>query len=68
MREFSKRLKELRAEKGLSLKEVEKLTGISDTSISRWEMGKSEPGCEQLIILAKFFHISVDYLLGLVED
>jgi transcriptional regulator with XRE-family HTH domain len=64
---FSARLKELRMEKGLSLAQLEKETGLSQSALSYWEIGKRIPNANAVIILAKFFQVSTDYLLGL-ED
>ncbi len=38
---------------------------IPQSTISKWENGKREPGINQLITLAKFFKCTTDYLLGL---
>lgn len=67
MEVFSKRLKLLRQECNLSQHELSKETNISQSRISSWELGIYMPSAENLIILAKYFKCSVDYLLGL-ED
>lgn len=67
MRKFEERLKELRTEKNLSIQALSKQVGIGVASICRWENGQADVKGDQLIILAKFFNISTDYLLGL-ED
>ena len=67
MKIFAERLKELRLEKNLSLKELAKEIGVSDIAISRWENELRIPNIESLVELAKFFGVSSDYLLGL-ED
>ena len=64
---ISKRLKELRLEKGLTQKEVAEQLGISSTCYSGYEQGYREPDLKTLIKLCKFFEVSTDYLLGL-ED
>ena len=66
---FSKRLKELRIEKGLSQKELEKaLDGkITATAIGLWELNKRVPNLDAVIILAQYFCVSLDYIAGL-ED
>lgn len=66
---FSKRLKELRLEKGLSQKGLEKeLEGkITATAIGLWELNKRVPNLDAVIILAKYFCVSLDYIAGL-ED
>ncbi|MEG1706738.1 MAG: helix-turn-helix transcriptional regulator [Clostridia bacterium] len=65
MRAFSDRLKELRMEQGLSILSLSKLTGISNASICRWENNVCDIKGEELVILARFFDCTTDYLLGL---
>lgn len=65
--EFRVRLKELRLEKGLAQIEIAKIVNMSKMAISHWEKGNSEPSIEQLKLLAKFFDVSVDYLIGNVD-
>ena len=65
--EFADRLKELREEKKLSIQQLAKETRIGSSSICRWENKQSDIKSTQLIILAKYFNVSTDYLLGL-ED
>lgn len=67
MEVFVERLKELRIEKGLSLVQLAKETGISKSAISFWENGNRIPTALHIITLAKYFEVSADYLLGL-ED
>ena len=65
--EFKDRIKELRVLKGLSQMQLAIITGISQSAIAKWELGKTEPTASAIITLAKFFDESTDYLLGL-ED
>lgn len=44
-----------------------KLTGLSQSSIGCWELGRTEPTASELIKLADFFGESVEYLLGLTD-
>ena len=67
MRRFAERFRELRCDKNLSMKDLSKEINISDATISRWENGINDIKGDQLIIVAKFFGVSADYLLGL-ED
>ena len=67
MEKFSERLKDLRIEKGLSIQALSKEVNIGVASICRWENGKADVKGAQLIVLAKYFEVSTDYLLGL-ED
>ena len=65
MNQFAERLKELRLEKGLTMEELAKATQIGSSSISRWEKCQADIKSSQLIILAKYFGVTTDYLLGL---
>ena len=65
--DFSERLKELRAEKKMSQMELSVATGISQSAIANWEIGKTDPTAYALITLSRYFNESVDYLLGLTE-
>lgn len=65
--EFKFRLKELRLEKNVSQIEIAKLLNMSKMAISHWENGNSEPSIEQLKILARYFDVSVDYLIGFID-
>ncbi len=58
------RIKELRAEKGLSMRQVSIELGIPYTTYISYEKGDREPNSKMLIRLADFFNCSVDYLLG----
>ena len=65
--EFRLRLKELRLEKGKSQSEIAKLVNMSKMAISHWEKGNSEPSIEQLKVLAAYFDVTVDYLIGYID-
>ena len=62
---FSLRLKELRQEKGIGQIELAKNLEVSKGIISLWENGQREPNMYSLIKLAKFFNVTIDYLVGL---
>jgi len=62
---FGEILKDLRNEKGLGQVELAKTLDLSKGIISLWENGLREPGMNSLILLAKFFGVTIDYLVGL---
>ena len=67
MKIFAERLKELRVEKGMNIVQLAKEMGVSHAAISRWESEIREPNLENLVLIAKYFKVSTDYLCGL-ED
>lgn len=57
------RLKELRKSKGISQLKMAVDLNTSQNTISRYETGEREPGINELIKLADYFNVSIDYLL-----
>ena len=63
------RLKELRAEKGLSLQQVVDYMGVNKSTVKRWEDGEIKAlSLEKLVMLANLFNASPEYILGLSEE
>ena len=62
------RLKELRKSKGISQLRLATDLNTTQNTISRYETGEREPGIAELIKLADYFHVSVDYLIGRTND
>ena len=61
---FQERLKDLRKNWGLSQMGLSEATGISQSAIAKWELGKTEPTASAIVTLAEFFGETTDYLLG----
>ena len=64
---LSQKLKELRADVGLTQKQIANMLNKSETGYASWEQGLSEPCVEDLRKLCKILNVSADCLLGL-ED
>ena len=62
------RLKEVRKSKGISQLKLALDLNTNQNTISRYETGEREPGIKELIKLADYFDISVDYLLCRTEN
>ena len=58
------RLKELRKKKGVSQLRLATELNTTQNTISRYETGEREPGIDELIKIADYFNVSVDYLIG----
>lgn len=65
---FGTRLRTMRKEKALTQGELGALLfNTSKQTIHNWEAGTREPGIEKLWILADYFNVSIDYLVGRKE-
>lgn len=60
----SERIKELRASKGLTQKQLAKESGLSERGVQNYELGERVPTLQAAIALADFFDVSLDYLVG----
>lgn len=67
MKIFAERLKELRKEKNLSQQQMAEILFIKQQSYARYEKNTSEPSYEMLVTIAKYFKVSIDYLLGVTD-
>lgn len=61
--EFRERLFELRRQAGLSQEELANLLGVTRQAVQKWEAGTSRPDMDNLVSLADYFKVSLDYLL-----
>lgn len=61
---FPSRVKNARIQAGFTQRELAEETGISASTIAKYETGKLEPDLEKLGILAEFFQKSADYFIG----
>lgn len=68
MKNYGEILKEHRLVRGMTLKEIEKATGINNGNLSRWERGEVLPNIDFCVRLANFYGITVDELLGISEE
>lgn len=69
--EFAKRLKALREEREPFLSQSalgEALGGIKQKVVSKWEVGDDKPTYEHLLLIAKFYNVTTDYLLGVTKE
>ena len=62
------KIKDLRIEKGWTQKELAERIQTSNKNVWAWENKISSPDIETLIVLAKVFEVTVDYLIGNSDD
>lgn len=61
---FGQRLKELREERGLTQQDVADILNVGRPTIAGYETKGKQPDYDKLKILANYFDVSVDYLIG----
>ena len=68
MNKCATRLKELRLENGLTIKELSKLLNISATTLSKYEKTGLKIRSNTLFKLCVLFNVRLDYILGLSDN
>ncbi len=63
-----KRIKQLREEKHLSQQRLSLDLNVSQATISKYELGQTDPDIQMIVDLANYFRVSADYLLEISDD
>lgn len=66
--QFNIRLKQLRQLMQVTQVDLANAIGVKASTIANYESNRNEPSFDKLISLAKYFNVSVDYLLGITEE
>ena len=64
---MGEKLKSLRIEKKLTQKQVADRIGLAISAVSSYESGTRYPSYDVLVKLARIFHVSTNYLLGMTD-
>lgn len=64
---YYKRLKSIREDNDLTQAEVAEILQTTRQQVGKWETGVQMMGVDRYITLAKYYNVSVDYLLGLID-
>ena len=62
------RIKELRKQKGVTLEKLASVLNLAPSTISQYETNKRQASYETLVAIAKYFNVTVDYLLGITPQ
>ena len=66
--DFGKRLIDIRKKHGYTRESLAQSLGISKYTLRNYELGATEPGHTFLKKISNFFHVSIDYLMGLTDE
>ena len=61
------RLRDLREDSDKSQEEIAKIIGTSQSYYAQYENGKRSNPFDRMVILAKYYNVSLDYLAGLID-
>lgn len=64
---FYQRIRDLRIDHDISQAEIAKIIGTSQSYYAQYESGKRSIPFERVIILARYYNVSLDYIAGLVD-
>ncbi len=64
---MGQKMKRLRKENGFTQKQIAERIGLAVSAVSSYESGARYPSYEVLIKLARIYHVSADYLLGMTD-
>nr|WP_325212126.1 helix-turn-helix transcriptional regulator [uncultured Oscillibacter sp.] len=62
------RIRNLRIDGGLTQKQIAKLLNVSQNTYSQYEIGITRYPLDVVVTLAQYYHVSVDYLVGLTDE
>ena len=65
---IGERLRKLRKEKGLNQEDLANIIGVQKSMVSLYELNKSDPSDKIKVAISRYFNISLDYLLGVIDD
>jgi len=66
--EHFERLKVIREDRDLTQSNIAELLQTTRQQVSKWENGTQMMGVDKYIVLAKYYNLSLDYLLGLTDQ
>lgn len=61
---IANRIKSLREQNGMTQSALAKKLNVTRSAVNSWEMGISVPSTALLVDVARLFHVSTDFLLG----
>lgn len=67
MKEYARRLRDLRTDRELSQVQIAVILGTTKNQVGKYERGEQEMPIRHLITLCNYYGVSADYVLGLPE-
>lgn len=68
MESLAKRLRLLRKERNLRQEDAAEIFGLSTNGYQRYELNEREPTAPVIVVIADYYGVSADYLLGRKDE
>nr|DAH69847.1 MAG TPA: helix-turn-helix domain protein [Inoviridae sp.] len=66
--QYYKRIKEIREDRDIKQKEIAEILQTDQSYYSKYERGLHPMTADQIIILCKYYNLSADYMLGIIDE
>lgn len=66
--QYYKRIKEIREDRDIKQKEIAEILQTDQSYYSKYERGLHPMTANQIIILCKYYNLSADYMLGIIDE
>lgn len=66
--QYYKRIKEIREDRDIKQKEIAEILQTDQSYYSKYERGLHPMTADQIIILCKYYNLSADYMLGIINE
>lgn len=66
--QYYKRIKEIREDRDIKQKEIAEILQTDQSYYSKYERGLHPMTADQIIILCKYYNLSADYILGIIDE
>lgn len=66
--QYYKRIKEIREDRDIKQKEIAEILQTDQSYYSKYERGLHPMTADQIIILCRYYNLSADYLLGIIDE
>lgn len=63
MQATGQRIRQLRINAGMTIKDIQDACGITSTSVCNWQKGKALPSVDNLMVLAWLWNVKIDDIL-----
>ncbi len=64
---YRERIRTLREDRDITQKEIAELLKVGQKTYSDYELGKTRIPVDSLIVLAKLYNVSMDYICGIID-